>query len=152
MVAALECVTGAGEVVTMRRRASAPDLVPLVVGSEGTLAVVTSATLRLHPRPVARAFGAWTLRDTRAGWEAMRSLFQAGLRPAVARLYDPFDAMLARQGGVRSGAKKPDHGRRPGLGGVALRAALGRPRLLNALLRTDLAEGALGGALLGVFV
>ena len=39
----LECVTGAGEVVELRRRVSGPDLVPLVVGSEGTLAIVTSA-------------------------------------------------------------------------------------------------------------
>jgi alkyldihydroxyacetonephosphate synthase len=30
----------------------------------------------------------------------MRAMFQAGLRPAVSRLYDPFDAMLARRGGV----------------------------------------------------
>ena len=32
----------------------------------------------------------------RASEERFRALFQAGLRPAVSRLYDPFDAMLAR--------------------------------------------------------
>ena len=48
MVAELECVTVDGEVLTLQRRTSAPDLVPLLVGSEGTLAVVTRATLRLH--------------------------------------------------------------------------------------------------------
>jgi alkyldihydroxyacetonephosphate synthase len=36
MVVALECVTGAGEIgSTCRRRAHGPDLVPLVIGSEG---------------------------------------------------------------------------------------------------------------------
>ena len=56
----------------------------------------------------------------------MRAIFQSGLRPAVARLYDPFDAMLARRGGAR--ARAPSAGRdAPGLGGVALRAMLRRP-------------------------
>ncbi|HLK36876.1 MAG TPA: FAD-binding oxidoreductase, partial [Polyangiaceae bacterium] len=40
MTAAVECVTGRGEVVTLRRRTSGPDLVPLVIGSEGTMAIV----------------------------------------------------------------------------------------------------------------
>src|SRR2546428_3387670 len=52
MVLALECVTGTGEVVTLHHRTTEPNLIPLVVGSEGTLAVVTSATLRLHPVPL----------------------------------------------------------------------------------------------------
>jgi len=152
MTAAVECVTGRGDVVTLRRRTSGPDLVPLVIGSEGTFAIVTSATLRLHPAPTSRGFGAWSFRSTRDGLDAMRSLFQAGLRPAVARLYDPFDAMLARQGGVKSeprdGSSKRKRG--PGLGGVALRAVLRRPEALNNLLHSDFAAHAMGGALLVV--
>jgi alkyldihydroxyacetonephosphate synthase len=124
MVVSLECVTGAGEVVRLRRRATRPDLVPLVVGSEGTLAIVASAELRLHPAPSARAFGAWSFPTTEHGWEAMRAMFQAGLRPAVARLYDPFDAMLAKRGGVKSSGATSEEGRAratPGRGGTALR-------------------------------
>ncbi|MEO8797185.1 MAG: FAD-binding oxidoreductase, partial [Polyangiaceae bacterium] len=94
MVVSLECVTGAGEIVKLSRRTHGPDLVPLVVGSEGTMAIITAAELRLHPVPTARGFGAWSFPSTETGWEAMRELFQAGLRPAVCRLYDPFDAML----------------------------------------------------------
>ena len=56
MVLALECVTGTGEIVKLRHRTSGPNLIPIVTGSEGTLAIVTSATLRLHPKPVARSF------------------------------------------------------------------------------------------------
>jgi alkyldihydroxyacetonephosphate synthase len=153
MTVALECVTGTGDVVTLRRRTSGPDLVPLVVGSEGTLAIVTSATLRLHPAPTAHGFGALTFRTTEEGWEAMRAIFQAGLRPAVSRLYDPFDAMLARQGGVRGGrsgprAARPASKRGPGLGGVALRAILRKPEALNELLHSASGARAMGGAML----
>jgi alkyldihydroxyacetonephosphate synthase len=145
MVLALECVTGTGEVVTLRHRTSGPNLLPLVIGSEGTLAVVTSATLRLHPRPTARAFAAFSFPSTEHGWEAMRALFQAGLRPAVSRLYDPFDAMLARRGAVkRDGA---DAGGAPGLGAAALRRLLRSPSALNELLDGSLGSKLLGGSL-----
>lgn len=143
MVLALECVTGTGEVVTLHRRDHGPDLVPLMVGSEGTLGVVTSATLRLFPKPEARAFGAFTFPTTKHGWEAMRAIFQAGLRPAVLRLYDPFDAMLARRGSV---AKEKKGNLAPGLGGRALRLLLSKPGVLNGLVEGPL-EPAFGGAL-----
>lgn len=142
MVLALECVTGTGEVVTLRHRTRGPNLLPLVIGSEGTLAVVTSATLRLHPAPSVRAFRAFSFPTTKHGWEAMREMFQDGLRPAVARLYDPFDAMLARRGS----AKKDGHvsSGAPGLGAAALRSLLRSPGAVNELL-----EGRVGGALFG---
>ncbi len=79
----------------------------------------------------------------------MREIFQAGLRPAIARLYDPFDAMLAKQS--RSHASGPANAeRKPGLGGAALRTLLTRPRALNDLLHSRAAAWALGGALLVV--
>jgi alkyldihydroxyacetonephosphate synthase len=158
MVVALECVTGAGEIVHLRRRERGPDLASLVIGSEGTLAIVASAKLRLHPAPTARGFGAWSFPTTEHGWEAMRAIFQAGLRPAVARLYDPFDAMLAKRGGVKAGVKpgvkSADDGDgrapAPGRGGGALRTLLKRPAALNELLRSGVVGRALGGAMLVV--
>ena len=54
-VLGLEAVLGTGEVITTGGRfvkaTSGYDLTQLIVGSEGTLALVTRATLRLHPRP-----------------------------------------------------------------------------------------------------
>jgi alkyldihydroxyacetonephosphate synthase len=158
MVVALECVTGRGDVVRLAQRVHGPSLVPLVVGSEGTLAIVTSATLRLHAAPRERAFGAFSFPTTEAGFEALRRLFQEGFRPAVSRLYDPFDAMLARSGGVKKAKAAPRAGasakgaraatKAPGLGGAALRALLRHPDAFNELLDTRLATRALGGALL----
>ncbi len=146
MVVALECVTGTGEIVTLRHRTSGPNLLPLVIGSEGTLAVVTSATLRLHPKPESRAFAAFSFPTTEHGWEAMRAMFQAGLRPAVSRLYDPFDAMLARRGAVKKDGA--DSGKTPGLGAAALRNLLRRPGAINELLEGGFGSAMLGGSLL----
>lgn len=159
MIVDLECVTGTGDVVRLCSRsgsevggASGPSLVPFVVGSEGTLAIVTSATLRLHRAPTSRGFASYSFPTMRDGWEAIRALFQAGLRPAAARLYDPFDAMLARKGSVgRSGATRPAAPRAggvPGLGAAALRALVRRPSALNALLESSVTGRAFGGALL----
>lgn len=144
MVLELECVTGTGEVVTLKSRSAGPNLIPLVVGSEGTLAIVTSSTLRLHPVPTSRGFAAWSLPSTERGWEAMRAVFQAGLRPAVARLYDPFDAMLARMGAVKRPARAGhDAARAPGVGTAALRSVLRQPALMNDVI------DAMGGRVLG---
>ncbi len=53
-VLGIEAVTGTGEVVRCGGRfvknTSGYDLTQLIIGSEGTLALVTEATLRLHPR------------------------------------------------------------------------------------------------------
>lgn len=135
MVASMECVVGRGEIVRFDRRVRGPDAIPLFIGSEGVLGVITSATLRLHPAPPARTFGAFSFPTVQAGWTAMRDMFQAGLRPAVARLYDPFDSFIARMGSVRRdrrGKVKEKHGpEMPGAGAIALRAVLRAPKLLN---------------------
>jgi glycolate oxidase len=53
-VLGLEAVTGTGEIIRTGGRyvknTSGYDLTQLIIGSEGTLALVTEATLRLHPR------------------------------------------------------------------------------------------------------
>lgn len=150
MVASLECVVGRGEIVRFDRRAHGPDLTPLLVGSEGVLGVVTAARLRLHPSPPARAFAAFSFPSMEAGWEAMRSMFQAGLRPAVSRLYDPLDSFIARMGAVRRQAagSPADHAhdgeaapparspRGPGAGALVLRTLLRAPGIMNDLVET----------------
>ncbi|AUX48947.1 alkyl-dihydroxyacetonephosphate synthase [Sorangium cellulosum] len=152
MVASLECVVGRGEVVRFERRVRGPDLTPLLIGSEGVLGVVTAARLRLHPAPPARAFAAFSFPSLEAGWDAMREMFQAGLRPAVSRLYDPFDSFMARLGAVRrqrahggahagaeptEGAAARAHGARgPGAGAAVLRGLLRAPGLLNQVVDT----------------
>lgn len=138
MVTSLECVVGRGEVVELKRRVHGPDLTHILIGSEGVLGVVTAASLRLHPAPNARVFSSFSFPTIEAGWSAMREMFQRGLRPAVARLYDPFDSFIARQGRSkrRSRGKNVSAKSRPVPGGGAaiLRGVLRAPSLLNHMV------------------
>jgi alkyldihydroxyacetonephosphate synthase len=136
MVASLECVVGRGEIVRLHRRAHGPDVTPLIIGSEGVLGVVTAATLRLHPAPPARTFASFSFPTIEAGWSAMREMFQRGLRPAVARLYDPFDSFIAGRGSSsrRRGSKSHKSRGAPGRGAIVLRSALRAPGLLNQMI------------------
>ena len=158
MVASLECVTGAGDVVELRRRCTGPDLVPLVVGSEGTLAIVTSARLRLHPAPAARGFGAWSFPTIAHGLGRDAHPLPDGTAPRRRPPLRPLrrDAGPARRrgrsGGARARPGEQDRQARhaPGRGGAALRAILKRPTMLNELLHSGIAARALGGAMLVV--
>ncbi len=148
MVQSMTVVLGTGEVVRPARPAAGPDLCELFCGSEGTLGVITDATLRLWPAPEVQLPRGYRFPSLRAALEAMRHAFRAGLRPSVLRLYDPFDTMIAMRGHDRAeehervpaGAAPPGlrgrvlaaARRRAGrLQGFATRAALGRPRALN---------------------
>ncbi len=64
------------------------DLVGLVVGSEGTLAVVVGATVRLLPRPARVATAAAFFATVGEGAAASIELATAGVRPAVIELVD----------------------------------------------------------------
>jgi alkyldihydroxyacetonephosphate synthase len=70
------------------RAATGPDLTQLFVGSEGTLGVITSARLRLHPAPPAEMGAAYGFDSFAAGVDACRRILRRGATPAVLRLYD----------------------------------------------------------------
>ncbi len=92
MVLSLEVVLPTGQVVRtppVRSHACGPDLNQLFVGSEGTLGVITEATLRCDPIPPARLFGGFLFPTLSAGLEAGREIMVRRLSPAVIRLYDP---------------------------------------------------------------
>jgi len=63
-------------------------------GSEGTLGVITRIRLRVHPAPTAMDFHGFGFRSPLDGLAAMQRILQSRLRPAVLRLYDPFDSVL----------------------------------------------------------
>jgi alkyldihydroxyacetonephosphate synthase len=74
-----------------------PDLRHLILGSEGSLGVVTSARLRLRRRPSIRQFAAAVVPgDFERAAAALRELAQSPLRPTVVRASDnaETDALL----------------------------------------------------------
>jgi len=66
----------------------------LLLGSEGTLGVVTEAWVRLQARPAFRAGTSVAFASFEAGAEAVRRIVQAGLAPAGCRLVDGTEARL----------------------------------------------------------
>jgi alkyldihydroxyacetonephosphate synthase len=82
--------TPRGELRTLSFPASAagPDINRIIAGSEGTLGVITEATVKVHPLPGARDFAAFLFRDFEVGVEAARQLVQADVGASMIRLSD----------------------------------------------------------------
>ncbi|HEU5034323.1 MAG TPA: FAD-binding oxidoreductase [Mycobacteriales bacterium] len=64
----------------------------MLLGSEGTLGVVTEAWLRVQPRPTHRWSATLSAGDWTQGTAAVRALVQGGLLPATCRLIDAGEA------------------------------------------------------------
>src|SRR3954462_4909939 len=76
------------ETVAVPRHAVGPDLTQLFVGSEGTLGIITRATLEVVPLPPERRFVTLSFPTVEAGVNAFRAALAAGHRPSVIRMYD----------------------------------------------------------------
>lgn len=88
--------------------AAGPKLLDVVVGSEGTLGVITSAMLKVSPAPADKVYGSWAFPSFAAGSGAMRRLRHDGVRgdmPHVCRLSDADEtASTFKLGGWKTGA------------------------------------------------
>ncbi|ALE05123.1 FAD-binding protein [Arthrobacter sp. ERGS1:01] len=88
--------------------AAGPKLLDVVVGSEGALGVITSATLKVSPAPAEKVYGAWSFPSFEAGAQALRKLRHDGGRgdmPHVCRLSDTDEtASTFKLGGWKTGA------------------------------------------------
>ena len=91
-VLALEAVLPTGEIVETGSKAVKNvvgyDLTQLLVGSEGTLAIITRVTLRLIPKPPARATLLALFADIRPAVDAVSALIQRRVVPAALELVD----------------------------------------------------------------
>lgn len=92
IVRSLTVVLASGEVLQLGgsapRRALGPDLTQLFVGSEGTLGVITEATLVMHPKAPFESRASYRFSSFAQGMIACRAILQRDARPAVLRLYD----------------------------------------------------------------
>jgi alkyldihydroxyacetonephosphate synthase len=109
-VVGLRCATPAGDLDLrpMPATAAGPSLLELVIGSEGTLGVITSVALRVHAAPAVRRYEAVMLPGLEAGLGAVRALVQQDAAADVMRLSDPAETVMllaqAGAGGARGAA------------------------------------------------
>lgn len=91
-VRGLEVVTASGELLRTGRRpakgVAGYDLTRLLVGSEGTLGVITQATLTLRPAPEAALTIAAAFGSTADALTAATRIMAAGLRPSMLEFLD----------------------------------------------------------------
>ena len=91
-VVGLEVVTADGSVVRLGGRTvkdvAGYGLIPLIVGSQGTLAIVTEATLRLRPAPPPKATMLAFFPTLDASGRAVTAMNEAGLQPCTLELMD----------------------------------------------------------------
>lgn len=110
-VLGLVAVTGTGEVVRVgsatTKDATGYDLTHLVVGSEGTLALIVEATLRLAPQPAAHGALQALYADADAAAAAVARLMAQPQTPVMLEFMDAACIRLARDVG---GADLPEAG------------------------------------------
>ncbi len=103
LVAAIGAETPTGRWASRRLPGSGAGPSPdrWLLGSEGTLGVITDAWVRVQPRPTSRVQATARFVTFDQGLDAVRALTRDGLLPANCRLLDPVEATLA-------GAAPPD--------------------------------------------
>jgi glycolate oxidase len=96
----LEVVTADGTLLNLGKRTvkgvTGYDLAALVVGSEGTLAVITRATLKLLPKPERIVTMLALLSDVHAAGRAVTALLGRGIVPRCVELMDGHTLALVR--------------------------------------------------------
>jgi alkyldihydroxyacetonephosphate synthase len=90
LVTATELCAPTGRLRTLQvpHTAAGPSLRELVIGSEGTLGVITDVTCRVRPAPERRVYEGWIAADFAQGREIVRDLAQRHESPDVLRLSD----------------------------------------------------------------
>jgi glycolate oxidase len=91
-VLGLEVVLASGEVLRTGRRTvkgvAGYDLTKLFIGSEGTLGIITEATLALRPKPAVPCTMVAAFADTESAGAAVSAAIRAGLVPSLLEIMD----------------------------------------------------------------
>jgi alkyldihydroxyacetonephosphate synthase len=97
LVTAVELTAPAGVLRTLAipHTAAGPSLRELVLGSEGTLGVITEVSCRVRPAPGLRLYEGWMAPDFAAGSAIVRELTQGHEAPDVLRLSDEEETRIS---------------------------------------------------------
>jgi alkyldihydroxyacetonephosphate synthase len=86
--------TGAWQSRRLPGSGAGPSPDRMLLGSEGSLGVITEAWVRVRPRPQAHSLAAVRFATFAAGIDALRAISQSGLRPSNCRLIDAEEARM----------------------------------------------------------
>ena len=91
MVLGMEVVLPDGNLLNIRpvpRRSVGPSLKDLFLGGEGTLGIVTKATLSVHPLPELTIKQSFVFPSVEMAVDVVRRILRAEAKPAVVRIFD----------------------------------------------------------------
>jgi alkyldihydroxyacetonephosphate synthase len=91
MVISLKAVLPQGEIIASKsvpKSSTGPQIDRLLLGAEGTLGIITEATLKIWPFPKQRFHASYVFRTVEEALESIRLILRKGIFPAVVRLYD----------------------------------------------------------------
>jgi alkyldihydroxyacetonephosphate synthase len=108
LVTSIELCAPAGRLRTREvpHTAAGPALRELVLGSEGTLGVITEVSCRVRPTPRERVYEGWIAEDFEAGREIVRDLAQRHEAPDVLRLSDEHETRVTLELAGTEGLRK----------------------------------------------
>jgi alkyldihydroxyacetonephosphate synthase len=108
LVTALRMIAPEGELATREtpHTAAGPSLRELILGSEGTLGVISEVTVRVRPAPRARRYEGWITADFDAGCELIRTLAHDDALPDVVRLSDEAETRVSLALSGTTGVKR----------------------------------------------
>jgi len=89
-VLSLEVVLPNGDVINtlpVPKHSSGPNLIPLFLGSEGTLGIMTKVKFKMVKLPEVRRHHAFLFKDINTGYNACREIVQS-VKPSIMRLFD----------------------------------------------------------------
>jgi alkyldihydroxyacetonephosphate synthase len=91
MVISLKAVLPQGEIISSKsvpKSSTGPQIDRLLLGAEGTLGIITEATLKIWPFPEKRILASYVFTSMQEALESIRLILRKGIFPAVVRLYD----------------------------------------------------------------
>ncbi len=96
IVLGMEVILPLGDIINFKpiaRASTGPQLDKLFIGGEGTLGIVSKATLRIWPYPEKRSLISYAFPTIENSFDAIRLILRKQIYPAVIRIYDQFETM-----------------------------------------------------------
>ncbi len=94
IILGMEVISPQGEILNFKpipRASTGPQLEKLFIGGEGTLGIVTEATLKIWPYPDKRILISYAFSSIDDSFKAVRQILREQIYPAVIRIYDSFE-------------------------------------------------------------